>query len=305
MSRTAGSQSPRVLLIYKKSAYQIYVRERHNARIKRLIATGDESVARLMRAHEHHMEALVEARAALADLGARASFRHRSHPGHAQEFDLVVTLGGDGTLLWASRLVGPEVPIVAINTAPEDSVGYFCAGKKGEIREVLGAALRGELRVAPLSRMRVDIDGELVTKRVLNDVLFCHECPASTSRYTLQLGRRQEEQKSSGIWVGPAAGSTAGQHSAGGRILPMRSKHLQFVVREPYYPRREGYRMLKGLVPAGAILRIESRMRSARVYLDGPHDHRDIEMASCIELRLSDEPLMLLGFRGEGRRRRG
>jgi NAD+ kinase len=295
-----AQHAPRVLVIYKKSAYQIYVRERRHALIERLVKAREPSASRLLRAHRDHVRTIDETRAALLDLGARAVFRHRSEKSDVEDCDLVVTLGGDGTLLWASHLVGAQVPVVAINTAPKDSVGYFCAGDRSGLVEILDQALRGKLRETTLSRMRVDIDGKLVTKRVLNDALFCHECPASTSRYGLFLRGFEEEQKSSGVWVGPAAGSTAAQYSAGGRILPVRSRQLQYVIREPYTQgARIRYKHLRGLVRPGERLRIESRMRSGRLFLDGPHDGRGIEMASCIDMSLSDEPLSLLGFRGQ------
>jgi NAD+ kinase len=286
------------LVIYKKSAYQIYVRERRHARIQQLLAAREPGALRLLRSHENHMQSLEMAREVLARLGADANFRHRSDYTHAKDVDLVVTLGGDGTLLWAAHLVSSDTPIVAINTAPRDSVGYFCAGTRNELRAVLAAALSGSLPVTPFARMRVTLDGQVLSNRVLNDALFCHECPASTARYNLRFGRFSEEQKSSGLWVGPAAGSSAAQRSAGGEILPPESQDLQFVVREPYDPKQSGYRLRKGLVTPRQTLRLDSRMRAGRLYLDGPHDLHTVEMASTIEFHLSNEPLMLLGFHG-------
>jgi NAD+ kinase len=210
----------------------------------------------------------------------------------------VVTLGGDGTLLWAAHLVSADTPIVAINTAPRDSVGYFCAGTRDELRTVLAAALKRELPVTAFARMRVTLDGQVLSNRVLNDALYCHECPASTSRYRLRIGRSSELQKSSGIWVGPAAGSSAAQRSAGGDVLPAESQDLQFVVREPYNPAEGGYALRKGRVTPRQTLRLDSHMRAGRLYLDGPHAVHSVEMASHIEFRRSNEPLMLLGFRG-------
>lgn len=288
----------RVLVIYKKSSYQIYVRERRHERIQRLIASRDPVASRLLRAHEHHLEALGEAREALAALGARASFRHRSDSRLTREFDLVVTLGGDGTLLWASHLVGADLPILAINTAPDHSVGYFCAGKKRGLHDVFAKALSGKLKAVSLARMRVELDSRLISNRVLNDVLFCHESPASTTRYALRLGKVREEHKSSGIWVGPAAGSTAAQSSAGGRVLPIRSRALQFVVREPYAVQAQPLSLARGLVRPGQTLHIESHIRAGRLFVDGTHEMHEVPMASHIALRLSDEPLTLLGFRG-------
>jgi len=288
--------TPRVLVIYKKSAYQIYVRERRHAHIEQLVAARDPGALRLLRAHRDHLHALETARVSLAKLGVDAKFRHRSDGTHAQHVDLVVTLGGDGTLLWASRLVGANTPIVAINTAPKDSVGYFCAGTKHALGDTLSAALSGKLSTTTLTRMQVEMDGVVLSKRVLNDALYCHECPASTSRYELRLGRARDEQKSSGVWIGPAAGSSAAQRSAGGKLLPIDSEQLQYVVREPYEINGTRYNLKKGLVAPGQRFKIQSHMRAGRLYLDGPHTVHSVEMASVLEFHQSTEPLQLLGF---------
>jgi NAD+ kinase len=287
---------PRVLVIYKKSAYQIYVRERHSTHIEQLVKRREAGALRLLRAHRAHLSAIEAARTTFAKLGVDAKFRHRSDDTHAQNVDLVVTLGGDGTLLWASHLVGFRTPILAINTAPQDSVGYFCAGTKRELGDVLSAALSGKLSQTTLTRMQVSVDGAVLSKRVLNDALYCHACPASTSRYTLRQGRMREQQKSSGLWIGPAAGSSAAQRSAGGKLLPIESKDLQYVVREPYEVDGSVFDLKRGLVSPGQSLRLQSHIRAGRLFLDGPHSEHPVSMASWIEFQKSSDPLLLLGF---------
>src|SRR4029453_1431301 len=141
--------------------------------------------------------------------------RPAGEPFQAAGLDLVVTVGGDGTLLSASHYVD-DVPILAINSAPSHSVGFFCGARSGEAKSAITAAMRGTLRRTVLTRMKVTLNGEVVAGRVLNDTLFCHASPAATSRYILELGETFEQQKSSGMWIGPAAGSTAAQRSAGG-----------------------------------------------------------------------------------------
>ncbi|MBK8170445.1 MAG: NAD(+)/NADH kinase [Sandaracinaceae bacterium] len=288
---------PRVLVIYKKSALQVYVHERKNPRIQQLMTSKHPVVSRLVRAHDSHASALLVAQKVMRKLGAHAEFRFRSDAGKSDTFDLVVTLGGDGTLLWASHIVGPNHPIVAINTAPKDSVGFFCAGTRNELADILESAMKGKLRATKLSRMQVDVDGLTMSKRVLNDALFCHESPASTSRYLISAGGKKEEHKSSGLWVGPAAGSTAALKSAGGRVLPASSKQIQFVAREPYVPPGGSYSLTRGLIPEGKALSVVSKMRAGRLYLDGSHLAHVIEMGSTLRFSRSDEPLTLLGFR--------
>lgn len=294
---------PRILVVYKKSAYQTNVRERKNPRFLELLARKDPSVARLVEAHDDHQATLEEAHEALAKLGVRATFRFRGDEGLVEDFDLVVTVGGDGTLLWAARWVGAGTPVVAINSAPLDSVGHFCAGKKGHVRTTLARALAGELHRTELTRMQVRLDGEVITRRVLNDVLFAHPSPAATTRYLLchepkgRAGARSEEQKSSGVWIGPAAGSTAAQRSAGGKVLPIASRKLQYVVREPYHPGGRRIAMVRGLVGERDQLRIVSKIREGRLFIDGPHRMCDVRMGSQIVLSRSSEPLTLLGLR--------
>jgi NAD+ kinase len=290
-----GEAVPRVLVVYKKSAYQTNV-ERRNGRFAELLERKDRTVDRILEAHVDHVATVEEARGALEKLGARASFRFRGDEGLVEDVDLVVTIGGDGTLLWAARWVGPGIPVVAINSAPRDSVGHFCAGQKGAVQETLARALGGELRETKLTRMEVEIEGEVVTRRVLNDALFCHASPAATTRYLLELAGREEEHKSSGIWVGPAAGSTAAQLSAGGRVMPVGSRRLQYVVREPYVPPAGSYSMTRGVVDPGEELAITSKIREGRVFIDGPHHALSVRMGARVVLRRSEEPLSLLGF---------
>lgn len=295
-NRAQNGERPRVLVIYKKSAYQIYVRERKNDRIKELVERQDRAVKNILAADREHVETLEEMREALRELGVKGVFRYRSDEGLVEGFDLVVTVGGDGTLLWASHRVPPSIPVLAVNSAPDHSVGHFCGGRKGAVREILAAALAGELRATSLTRMQVRRDGEVLHKRVLNDALFCHRSPAATTRYILRHAGAEEHHKSSGVWIGPAAGSTAAQRSAGGRVLPPSSRRLQFVVREPYVPPEGHYQLTRGLVAPGEELVITSQIREGVAFLDGPHVAHEVPIGSTLSLSRSDEPLTLLAF---------
>jgi NAD+ kinase len=294
-----SSDRPRVLVVYKKSAYQIYVHERRHARVTALLRRRSSAVSGMTRAHQDHLRTVAQVRRVLRELGARAVFRQRRERGSTAGFDLVVTVGGDGTLLWASQMVGPGCPVVALNSAPRDSVGYFCAASQDEIGDALRDALAGKLRATELTRMQVDIDGKSVHSRVLNDVLFSHFSPAATTRYAIRFRGRSEAQKSSGVWVATAAGSTAAIRSAGGRVLPIASRELQFAVREPYAVGERSYRILKGMVGPREHVELESHMRAGRLFIDGPHVWRTVEIGSVLRIYRSDEALLLLGFRAQ------
>jgi NAD+ kinase len=292
-----------VCVVLKRSSWRKWVEEEGDDRILALIHANDETVRRMRSSHLDHLATVEEVRKALSDLGATASWHDRPHGFRVEgPCDLVVTVGGDGTLLAASHGVGIGVPLLGVNSAPDHSVGFFCGARKGSVRETLGGALRGSLRSVELARMRVDLEGTRLHNRVLNEALFCHVSPAATSRYILRLvgpgdvALAEEEQKSSGLWVGPAAGSTAAQQSAGGIVLPLASRDLQYVVREAYRPHGEELGLVRGIVREGDALTIKSKMRRACVFLDGDHIAHDVTIGEVVTLRQSDEPLVVLGL---------
>jgi NAD+ kinase len=304
----SGARAPRVHVVLKRSSWSKWVEEEGDARIVALVEAGDETVRRMRPGHVDHVETIEETRKALADLGAEVVWHE--HPHHFEvdgRCDLVVTVGGDGTLLGASHGIGPGIALLGVNSAPAHSIGFFCAAKKGEVREALAAALDGTLERVELTRMRVELNGVPLHDRVLNEALFCHESPAATSRYILRLQGpspggephviTEDEHKSSGLWVGPAAGSTAAQQSAGGRVLPLDSADLQFVAREPYRPHGRPPGMTLGIVADGESLDVKSRMRQGRVYLDGDRLMHDVTIGDVVTMRRSSEPLVVLGLR--------
>jgi NAD+ kinase len=313
---------PRVLVLSKRTSYRTMVLEEADTHIKELLARGDPTVRRLRRSHEDHESTRAEVEEALSLLGVRAEFFEGARTRVEGEFDLVVTIGGDGTLLAASHRIGPGVPLLGVNSAPDHSVGFFCAAKKGSAKRALASALDGTMKGIVLTRMRVELNDRCLHKRVLNDALFCHEVPAATSRYILRVyddgstpggspqallserppgthGDRcleEEDQRSSGIWVGPAAGSTAAQRSAGGRVLPLSSHKIQYVVREPYTPRGKRLALSRGTVNEGGELILLNKMRHAKLFLDGHHIAHEATMGDVITMRRSEETLTVLGL---------
>jgi NAD+ kinase len=183
-----------------------------------------------------------------------------------------------------------------VNSSPTHSIGFFCAATAATIEAMLDQALHSQLPSVHLSRMQVTLDGQLCSKHVLNEALFCHAIPAATSRYILELGGESEEQRSSGVWVGTAAGSTAAVRSAGGDVLPFASRDIQLVVREPYSISGQLHRLHKRVVPPGQEIVLRSKMLDARLFLDGPYAAYEVGLGQILRFSASDEPLHLLGL---------
>ncbi len=287
----------RVAYLVKRSSWRSFMERGTGARIHALVRKNDPTVARMRSTHDAHERTVEEVMRAFDKLGIEPfAIEARTRDIVQSRYALVVSIGGDGTLLRASHKVR-DVPILGINSAPASSVGFFCGIKDGSVTRSLERALEGKLVPTVLTRMEVEIEGRVVSSRVLNDALFCHQSPAATSRYLIEAQGVKEEHKSSGFWVGPAAGSTAAQRSAGGRVLPLHSEALQLVVREPYTPKGERYRLMRIVTKDDQSIVVRSKMREAALFLDGPDVVFNPRFGDVITFRRSSEPLTLLGIK--------
>ncbi len=205
---------------------------------------------------------------------------------------LVITIGGDGTLLSAAHHIEDGLAL-AVNSAPRDSVGHFCLTDRRGFEARLAAIERERLHPLVLSRLAATLDGRPLPELATNDVLIAHDHPAATSRYSLKVGKYAEEHRSSGLWIATAAGSTAGIRSAGGRPMPVRSKRLQYRVRELYREPGRVYRLAAGFVGPGESLVVDSKMEAGCLYIDGARTAYRFRFGAHLEVRTAKSPLRL------------
>ena len=186
-------KGPLVVVVAKRSMYERFIQERSDPKAVALFQRHDISVARWRQAHLAHQRTLRQVQHTLRALGARLMVLRS--PGvvfDASDASLVVTVGGDGTLLAASHHVG-SIPILGVNSSPVHSVGFFCPAHIGNLAATLQGAIEGSLPSVLLSRMQVSVNERVCSRRVLNEALFCHANPAATSRYLVTFGGHTEE----------------------------------------------------------------------------------------------------------------
>jgi len=206
--------------------------------------------------------------------------------------DFVISVGGDGTLLCASHYAH-DAMMIGVNSAPGDSVGHFCSTNRENFAERLDAILELKWRPVELARLQVTLDGKILPELALNDVMIAHYCPAATTRYLIEVGDHVEEHRSSGVWISTAAGSTAGIGSAGGRRMPLRSRHIQFLARELYREPEREYELTRGLVPPDSGVTIASKMPDGRLYIDGARTQYPFPFGARAHIEIAEKSLKL------------
>lgn len=214
-----------------------------------------------------HRRSFAAVEGALKNRGIKFDRLARGKAFKESRYALVISLGGDGTFLDAARHL-KKTPILGVNSAPGHSVGRLCPVSRSGFKKALKDFLEGKLRTKSIHRMQVSLNGKRWRHPVLNDVLVCHAVPAAMSRYLLTVGKIREDQRSSGLWISTAAGSTGAIKSSGGRELPLFSKYFQYLPRELFEGHGARYRLRGGVLRKNS-LKVISQMREGRIYVDG------------------------------------
>ena len=296
-----GERAPRVLVVYKKDAYQHYIREQRDPHLVRLLRRGHPDALEMQRAHAIHEAAIEAVAQALRRLPVRFDLVSRVDLRVERPYRLVVSVGGDGTFLQAARSVA-QTPILGVNSDPQRSEAVFCAATRSTFETLCRRALQGRLPELRLYRLRLALNGQRLPQRAINDVLVVHDDPATMSRYRLRVAGREEAQKSSGLWVSTAAGSSSAVLAAGGVRLPWGAEKFQYRPREMYLGRLSCGRLRGSVLSRHASVRVTWLMRRGCAFVDGPHVKIPLRFADQLDIRLSvSDPLRVLGLRRTGR----
>jgi NAD+ kinase len=289
----------RVLVVYKKSAYQQYIQEQQDPHLLRLLRQRHPDALDMQAAHAVHEETMDAIVHAMRQLPVEFDLAYRADLKVTRRYDLVVSVGGDGTFLQASRGLR-TTPILGVNADPARSEAVFCAANRRTFARMCRTALQGRLPEWRLHRLRLSLNGTPLPHQALNDILVVHDDPATMSRYRLDVRGRAELQKSSGLWVATAAGSSSAVLAAGGVRLPWRSRQFQYRPRELYRGRLSKNRLTGGVLQPHARLGVTWMMRKGSVFIDGPHLRVPLRFADRIEVKLSlGHPLRVLGLKGK------
>ncbi|MBA1146410.1 NAD(+) kinase [Ectothiorhodospiraceae bacterium WFHF3C12] len=138
----------------------------------------------------------------------------------AEQMDLIIVVGGDGTLLHAARsLAEHDVPILGVNRG---RLGFLVDVSPGNLSEI-DAVLAGEL--IEDSRMLLDAEiqaeGEIVSRgTALNDVVLHKWNTARMIEFDIYVdGELLNSHRSDGLIISTPTGSTAYAMAGGGPIM--------------------------------------------------------------------------------------
>jgi NAD+ kinase len=196
--------------------------------------------------------------------------------------DLLLSIGGDGTILRAAQItVGAKapVPITGINLG---KLGFMTELSAKEAKEKLPALLEGKGWLDERAMLEASIDGG-TSYYALNDVVVARGAVARVVYIEASIdSKKLTTYKADGVVVATATGSTGYSLSAGGSILHPRAKEFLLL---PILPHLSlGYSLV---LPSTAVVRLRvATVHEATLSIDG-HINPPLADGSVITVRRS------------------
>ncbi len=214
----------------------------------------------------------------------------------AGEFDLLIALGGDGTMLRAGHLCAPcHVPILGINMG---RLGFLIQVDRSEWREMFGRLFNGEGWIEErmmLEAQHVRNDKTLASWQALNEVVVGRGLALRPVRLDATVdGRPLTTFVCDGLIASTATGSTAYALAAGGPILPPDLRNILLV---PIAPHLSVDRAV--VLAEGSSVTITVRSGNTVISVDG-QTPIDLEELDRVDVRAAEFAARFVRFGDPG-----
>ncbi len=213
------------------------------------------------------------------DAGTAAAIGTSGIPLEEADGDVVVCVGGDGTILFSIQRMKRQIPVVGINWG---EVGFLADLEPGEAFTFLTGLGKG---YAIERRMRISLSiGGKPMGDALNEALVVTSRPAKMLRFVVVVdGVPAERFRADGILMSTPTGSTAYAMSAGGPIVDPRIEGVLLVPLAPYLLSSRPH-----LISADRTLEIRvETAKPAKLVIDG---QRTVELSPDAAIRVVRAP---------------
>jgi len=209
----------------------------------------------------------------------------------ASRVNLMIVLGGDGTLLSVTRGELKGTPVLGINMG---SLGFLTEHSAEELFPMLEAVLEGKAEIQRRERLAVSVEtpgGDRLTHHVLNDAVVTKSALARVVTLAVHVnGQLLSRFRADGLIVATPTGSTAYSLSAGGPIL---YPTLDVIVVTPICPHTLTNRPIVLSLSSVVEVRLESPSEEVYLTLDGQEGF-PLTTHDVVHIKRCEEPVFLI-----------
>jgi len=214
-----------------------------------------------------------------------------------KNFDILIALGGDGTMLRAGHLCGPiDIPILGINLG---RFGFLMEVRQKHWREYLPSLVKGDFWLE--ERMMINTqqwrNGKMLGEwEALNEVVVCRGKTVLPVHLDTSVDDRfLTTYVADGLIASTPTGSTAYALAAGGPILPPELRNILLVPVAPHLSIDRAIVLAEG---SSVSITVQTT-HHAVLSIDG-QSPVELEDKDCIEVRAGEHNVYFVRFQDPG-----
>ena len=207
------------------------------------------------------------------------------------DLDLLIALGGDGTLLGIARDINGkyDVPILGINIG---NLGFLSSIEIQDLGEALNKIKNGQYNIQNRILLECKSDDENISSKALNDVVIARGTLSRMAKFEVYIDKKLYYSfKGDGLIVATPTGSTAYSFSAGG---PFVYPDVEVITLTPICPHTRGMQPI--VLRSSSEILIKAENYNGEIYLtfDGQEARKIKDNSSIIVKKAQDVAKILL-----------
>lgn len=209
-----------------------------------------------------------------------------SSPIKDMDVDVIIAIGGDGTILRTIQAMAEPIPVLCINAG---TLGFLADVDPEDALHTIDSMFKG-MKVNERFRLEITINDEIIPYAT-NEVVIITAHPAKILTYIIHIdGCRLDELRADAIVIATPTGSTAYAMSAGGPIVDPRVDATVIVPLAPFKLSSRPW-----VVPASSEIGIELEVpkKEALIVIDGQYTRTICENDRII-IKKAEKPALFV-----------
>lgn len=202
------------------------------------------------------------------------------------EAEIVIVIGGDGTVLRTVRQMTKQLPILGVNRG---HVGFLAEIEPEEAKEAFKKIEEGKYTIEKRMRLALKVDGDYVGE-ALNEAVIVTSRPAKIIELTINIDHIPAERfRADGVLISTPTGSTGYAMSAGGPIVDPWIESFLIVPIAAYYLSSRPH-----VVSSRRRISVElDSTKPADLVIDGKYI-TDLYNGNVLSVEMSKEPALFV-----------
>lgn len=240
--------------------------------------------------HYRQKKFMQECKALFEKVGIKAHYVRELHvetPLKTLPYELIITVGGDGTFLNTAHYITDQM-MIGFNSDKDTSKGALTSANCENLESCIERLAKGDFETELWPRLEAYVNDKPLQNLAVNDISIAHKIWYKPSHLRIEVdGTVDKMPANCGIVVCTGMGSHAWYKSEGGTPFDNKLDAFGYVVRAPMV--KEENRTISRILRLGSSIKVYPSQENYQIVVDCQEPPIDLGLGDFVEVKLSKE----------------